>query len=198
LTLRLTDALALAPGARGHEIGREVPHAIVRRAEVLEGEVQVALECRPRLEYGLAVAEFAPCQGGVATRGGPERLFVYGDRPLRTDGATARSHFELRAGERAGFVLHRVPGAYADAPDPLDADGALDDAVLAWRSWAQQHDGYEGLHRDAVRIARLVLQGLTYRPSGGVVAAATTSRPTRSSGRAATRVASTSSAARPY
>lgn len=176
-TLRLTDALALAPGARGHEIGCEVPHAIVRRAEVIEGEVEVALECRPRLEYGLAVPDFAASGRGVATFGGPERLFLYGDRPLHPDGATARSRFTLRTGERASFVLHRMPGTFAAAPAALDPDAALDDTILAWRSWAEQHDGYEGLHRDAVRVARLMLQGLTYQPTGGVVAAATTSLP---------------------
>ena len=70
-TLRLTDALAFADGARGHEIGHSVPHALVRLAEVLEGEVAVDVEFVPRLEYGLAVPRVVEEAGGLATLGGP-------------------------------------------------------------------------------------------------------------------------------
>src|SRR5689334_9510025 len=82
-TLRVSDALAFAPGARGHEIGRAHPHALVRVAEALDGEVGVELACVPRLEYGLAVPRMVAADGGAATVGGPERLFLRGDRPLR-------------------------------------------------------------------------------------------------------------------
>ena len=176
-TLRVSDALAFAPGARGHEIGRSVPHALVRVAEALDGEVEVELECVPRLEYGLAVPRVVQAAGGVATIGGPERLFLRGDRPLDVAGGRACATFTLRAGERAGFVLHRVPGAYADAPPPLDPHAALADTTEAWRSWAEMHSGYEGVAQDGVRFAAIVIQGLTYQPSGAVVAAPTTSLP---------------------
>jgi GH15 family glucan-1,4-alpha-glucosidase len=176
-TLRVTDALAFAPGARGHEIGQAVPHALVRVAEALEGDVAVELECVPRLEYGLAVPRMVEEAGGVASIGGPERLFLRGERPLRADGGRACAAFTLRAGERAGWVLHRAPGAYADAPPPLDAHDTLADTTAAWRSWSELHSGYEGVEADAVHFAGVVIQGLTYQPTGAVVAAATTSLP---------------------
>jgi GH15 family glucan-1,4-alpha-glucosidase len=176
-SLRPTDALAFAPGARGHEIGRVAPHALVRRAEALDGAVEVEMTCRPRLEYGLAVPEFEPCAGGAATRGGPERLHLAADRPLEARGGEARARFTLRAGERAGWTLQRAPGGFGEAPPALDPHAALDDAVAAWRSWAAEHRGYDGLHAGAVHLATLVLQGLTYQPTGAVVAAATTSLP---------------------
>jgi GH15 family glucan-1,4-alpha-glucosidase len=176
-TLRVQDALAFAPGARGHEIGRSVPHALVRVAEALDGEVDVELECVPRLEYGLAVPRIVEDAGGVASVGGPERLFLRGDRPLRADGGRASAAFTLRAGERAGFVLHRAPGAYAEPPARLDPYAALADTTAAWRSWSELHAGYDGVERDAVRFAAIVIQGLTYQPTGAVVAAATTSLP---------------------
>ena len=114
-TLRVTDALAFAPGARGHDIGAGAPHALVRCAEVLAGEVDVEVELVPRLEYGLAVPRLVASEGGgLETLGGPERLFLRGDRPLRPDGGSARACLRLRAGERAGWALHRVAGAYGD------------------------------------------------------------------------------------
>ncbi len=181
-TLRLTDALALAPGARGHEVGHDVPHAVVRHAEVLEGELAVRMTCAPRLEYGLAVASFVREAGGVATLGGSERLFLRGDGPIELDRATASARLRLRTGEHAAWTLHRVAGTYAPAPASLDARATLADTIASWRSWSEQHAGYDGLHRDDVRLASRVLQGLTYQPTGALVAAATTSLPERPGG----------------
>jgi len=181
-TLRVTDALAFAPGARGHDIGRQVPHALVRVAEGLSGEIDVELDCAPRLEYGLAVPRMVEEADGVASAGGPERVFLRGDRPLTADGGRACAGFTLRAGERAGWVLHRAPGAFAQAPPRLDPHAALEDTIAAWRSWSEQHAGYEGEHAEAVRFAPLVLQGLTFQPSGAIVAAPTTSLPERPGG----------------
>jgi GH15 family glucan-1,4-alpha-glucosidase len=175
--VRLTDALTFSPGARGHAIGREAPHALVRVVEVLEGEAEVEMELVPRLEYGLAVPHVVRERGGLATLGGPERLFLHGDRPVEPDGSSARATFSMSAGESAGWVLRRVPGAYAECPEPLDPLEALADTTAAWRSWSEQHTGYHGEYAEQVRLAALVVQGLTYAPSGAVVAAPTTSLP---------------------
>jgi len=176
-TLLVTDALAFAPGARGHAIGREAPHALLRVAEALDGAVAVELECAPRLEYGLAVPRMVEEAGGGASVGGPERVGLRGERPLTADGGRTCAAFELRAGERAGWVLHRRPGAYAEAPPPLDPHATLADTTAAWRSWSDEHSGYEGEHADRVHFAAVLLQGLTFQPSGAVVAAPTTSLP---------------------
>ena len=120
--------------------------------------------------------------GGVATIGGPERLFLRGERPVRAEGSRADAAFTLRAGERAGWVLHRVPGTYGEAPAPLDPHAAIADTTAAWQSWSAMHGGYEGVAEDAVRFAAVVIQGLTYQPSGAVVAAPTTSLPERPGG----------------
>jgi GH15 family glucan-1,4-alpha-glucosidase len=183
-TLLLTDALALGAGARGHDIGRTSPHALVRCAAVLDGEVTVRMVCRPRLEYGLAVPRFVRDEDGVATLGGPERLFLRGTGAIELDGSTASAGVRLAAGERAAWVLHRVAGTSASAPAPLDAWETLDDTTTGWRSWSADHAGYDGLHRTSVSFAGLVLQGLTYAPSGALVAAPTTSLPEIAGGEA--------------
>jgi GH15 family glucan-1,4-alpha-glucosidase len=66
-TLRVTDCLALAPGARGHEIGLRSPDALVRLVEAVGGEVEVAVEVAPRPEYGLAVPRLVREGGAIAT-----------------------------------------------------------------------------------------------------------------------------------
>ena len=124
-----------------------MPRALVRVAEVLEGEVTVCMECAPKLEYGLAVPRFQREHDGcVATAGGPERLFLRSrGAALTIDGSTARSRVRLSAGHSAAWVLHRAPGTYAAAPARLDARETLADTTRAWRSWASEHAAYDNL-----------------------------------------------------
>ncbi|MFL5846914.1 MAG: glycoside hydrolase family 15 protein [Solirubrobacteraceae bacterium] len=175
--VKVIDALVFAHGARGHEIGRDVPHALARVVEGIEGDVELAVEFVPRPEYGLAVPQLVEDDEGLATRGGPERLFLRGDRPLEAAESSARGAFMLRAGETVGWIVHRVAGALAEAPPLLDPHAAIADTTAAWRSWCELHEHFEGEHADAVRFAGIVTQGLTYQPSGAVVAAPTTSLP---------------------
>lgn len=176
--LRLTDALLFAHGSRGHGIGLGAPCALARVAEVLDGEVEVVVEIVPRLEYGLAVPRVVETgDGGVATIGGEERIFVNGDKPLRAGTSRADARLRLRAGERAGWVAQRAAGAMAQAPPPLDPHAAIADTTTGWRSWSEKHKRYSGEHAEAVNFAGRVIQALTYQPSGAVVAAATTSLP---------------------
>ncbi|MEA2191645.1 MAG: hypothetical protein QOI73_1766 [Solirubrobacteraceae bacterium] len=176
-TVRLTDALALRAGARGHEIGIDVPHALVRTVEVLGGDADIEIEFAPRPEYGLVMPRLVAGDGGLTTLGGPVRLVLRGDRLPEADGASARACLSMRAGERAGWVLHLVAGAYGAAPEPIDPRRAIDETVASWRSWSAMHGGYEGAHAAEVRFAGRVVQGLTHQPSGAVIAAATTSLP---------------------
>ncbi|WP_159943350.1 MULTISPECIES: glycoside hydrolase family 15 protein [unclassified Nocardiopsis] len=174
--LRLTDALALGPGERGHGIGRASPHVLVRQVEAVRGEVEVLLDLTPRPEYGRIVPHLTPAPHGIEIVGGADRLLLTGDRPLRADDGNATGHFTLRAGESASFALHHRHAA--DAPvAPLDARAALRETVAGWRSWTALHRGYEGSYRAEVTRSALVLQALTYQPTGAVIAAATTSLP---------------------
>jgi len=175
--LRVTDALAFAPGARGHEIGHASPDTLVRIAEAVDGQVEVEVELVPRPEYGLAVPRLVRERGQIVSVGGPVRLFLADGGMLEPDGGSARGRFTLRAGERRGFVLHRRPGVDADPPAPLDAHAALADTIAAWRSWTEMHDEFEGPYREAVLHSTRVIQGLTYQPTGAVIAAASCSLP---------------------
>jgi len=176
-TLRLTDALALEPGARGHEIGLRSPHVLVRAAEILAGRVEIAVEFAPRPEYGLVVPRLHPTPDGVRTVGGADSLLLVTALELDLADGTATARATLQAGERATFAMHHRDGMARTSFAVLDAARAVDDTIAGWRSWMGEHERYDGAYCDEVNRSALVLQALTYQPSGTIVAAPTTSLP---------------------
>ena len=174
----VTDALALEPGARGHDIGRRAPHTLLRRVEGRRGAVAMTTELAPRMEYGLTSPHLTDGPDGVLrARGGPVTLSLSADLVLTRHRATASATFTVGAGETVEFRLRASPSFSGDDTASDSTTPSLDDTVAGWESWSALHQGYEGRYRDEVRRSALVLQGLTYKPSGAVVAAATTSLP---------------------
>ena len=178
-TVTLTDALAFAEGQRGHDLGLASPHELLRLVEGVSGTVELELELAPRPEYGLVRPLFRHTTEGGRTFGGPTRVAVTAGVPVEIADATMRATFTLGEGEQAGFAL-RWAAVEDDAPEPTPAGivaARIMDTVEGWRSWEAEHDIYEGPHRELVRTSSRVLKGLTYRPTGAIVAAATTSLP---------------------
>ena len=175
----LTDALALESGARGHDIGERVPHVLLRRVEGIEGEIELEVEFSPRPEYGLTTPLVSPTDTGVAARGGPVELHLLTDCPLRIEGFKATARLTLRGGEVLDFALvyRRAFGDGNNAVPDLEVGTELENTSEGWRSWSELHRGYEGPYVEQVRRSALVLQALTYQPTGAVTAAATTSLP---------------------
>jgi GH15 family glucan-1,4-alpha-glucosidase len=174
--LRLTDALALGAGERGHQIGSASPHLLVRRVEAVGGEVEVELVLAARPEYGLVTPQLTATALGIEIAGGADRLTLAGDRPLNVEQGRAVARFSLAEGDSAVFTLHHRRSA-DPVSAPLDGRAALEDTIAGWRSWTAMHHGYQGPYREQVQRSGLVLQALTYQPTGAVVAAATTSLP---------------------
>ncbi len=181
--VRLTDALALGAGERGHRIGTASPHLLVRQVEVLQGKVEIDVELAPRPEYGLVTPQVTVTPRGVEFSGGAERLTLTGDRPLTIEQGTVTARFGMGEGDSAVFTLHHRR-AVDPLHAPLDGRAALADTVAGWQSWTGQHQGYQGPYREQVMRSGLVLQALTYRPTGAVIAAATTSLPEKVGGSA--------------
>ena len=177
--VRLTDALAFADGQRGHELGVAPPHEVLRSVECVSGSVELLFELAPRPEYGLVRPLFRATEYGGRTFGGPSGIAVTTGVPVSVRDATMHGVFKLATGEQAGFALRWAP-VYASTVEPTpaaDVAGRIADTVEGWRSWEAEHDVYEGPHKELVQFSARVLKGLTYRPTGAIVAAATTSLP---------------------
>jgi alpha,alpha-trehalase len=178
-SVRLTDALAFAEGQRHHELGFAAPHLLLRSVEGLVGDVELQLELAPRPEYGLVKPLFRATERGGRTFGGPNQVVVSTGVATTIEDSTMSAAFTVSAGQQVGFALQWVPPE-GPAPEPLAPDqvaARIEDTVAAWRSWEAEHDIYEGPHRELVRRSSRVLKGLTYRPTGAIVAAPTTSLP---------------------
>ena len=176
-SVSLTDALMFEPGSRGHAIGRTVPHVLLRRVQGLAGEMDMVMEFRPRMEYGLTIPRYRATDRGWNIVGGPVELELTAGVPSGLSGEGVHARFRIGAGETAEFSLaYRAPEC--GPPDrAIEVASSLRDTVAAWHSWTDLHTGYQGLYREEVRRSALVLQGLTYQPTGAVIAAATTSLP---------------------
>ncbi|HSK25948.1 MAG TPA: glycoside hydrolase family 15 protein [Jiangellales bacterium] len=178
-TVVVTDALATGPDNGGHRLGTDVPHLLVRRVSCADGEVEVRVDYAPRPEYGLLVPLLSAVDGGLTARGGADWLVLTTPVPLALDHGTARGTAVLSAGETVHFglqwsTLEQVPARVWEQDELRDV---LDATVAAWRSWSELHQAYEGPWADLVHHSGRVLQGLSFQPSGAIVAAATTSLP---------------------
>jgi GH15 family glucan-1,4-alpha-glucosidase len=177
---RMRDAMAFAPGQRGHDLGFDSPHEVLRSVEGVSGRVRLEMELAPRGEYGLVKPLFRQEEGGGRTFGGSSRIAVQAGSPVEIDDATMTSSFEVGEGESVGFAVRWAPVESSEPPRPTPAEevaGQIDDTIEAWTSWEAEHDIYEGPNKELVRQSSRVLKGLTYRPTGAIVAAPTTSLP---------------------
>ncbi|MDG4809084.1 glycoside hydrolase family 15 protein [Micromonospora sp. WMMD1120] len=177
----LTDALALEPGARGHDIGMESPQVLVRSVRGLSGTVPMRVLYRPRFEYGRTTAYLIEREDMLEAIAGAARLTMRASVRMNAGDGEATATFTVRAGTSHTFTLGYAPTYDSPLPQVPDADSAIADTVAGWRSWADQHN-YQGLYADQVRRSRLVLRGMTYGPSGAVVASVTTSLPEKLGG----------------
>jgi GH15 family glucan-1,4-alpha-glucosidase len=178
--VRLRDALVFEEGQRGHDIGIDAPHELNRSVEGVSGTVELVMELAPRPEYGLVRPLFRRTEDGGRTFGGPNQIAVSAGVPVEIEGSTMRAAFTVSEGEAIGFAARWIPPESARPPVPTAPDAVaarIDDTIATWRSWEAEHSVYEGPHRDLVRLSSRVLHGLTYRPTGAIVAAPTTSLP---------------------
>src|SRR4051812_25458600 len=156
--VRLVDAFAFAAGQRGHDLGHDAPHEILRRVEPLEGRVEMVMDLAPRPEYGLVKPLLRATEDGVRSFGGPNQFGVRTSVPVEVHGATVRAAFDGAATFALRWGAAELALAPATAPDAVPA--RIADTVEGWRSWEAEHDIYAGAHRDLVRFSARVLKGL--------------------------------------
>ena len=175
--LTLTDALAVGPNERGHELGARSPHALLRRAECTAGTVELEIEYAPRPDYGQVQPGLRDVSGGVLATGDRSGLLLSSATPYALEGGSARGRVTLRTGESQAFALQFQPAEGEACWTQEEVEGRLRETISAWQSWSSLHQRYDGPWRDLVHLSGRVLQGLTYQPTGAIVAAPTTSLP---------------------
>ena len=168
-----------APGVREHDLGRRSPHVLLRSARCVAGAVELEVDFSPRFEYGLTTPLMAAADGGVVATGGPTTLRLSSSVPLEVETTRATARIALSADDTVSFAVHGV-STWEQVPPSWTADdigNRIEDTTEAWRSWSAAHQRYQGPYRDLVQLSGRVLQGLTFQPTGAIVAAPTTSLP---------------------
>jgi len=149
---------------------------VVRIVEGVLGSVVMRSELRLRFDYGLVVPWVRHHDDMVEAIAGPDRVRLRTPAPTRGKEMSTVSDFTVRAGDRVPFVLTWNP-SHESPPKPVDAEHALRDTRRFWTDWAHRGNPVHGPYRDAIKRSLLTLKALTYHPTGGIVAAATTSLP---------------------
>jgi GH15 family glucan-1,4-alpha-glucosidase len=148
---------------------------IIRIVEGLRGEVPMQMELIIRFEYGLIIPWVRKAHDGLEAIAGPDALILRTPIETRGKDLTTVADFTVKKGERIPFVLTWF-ASHQEPPRAIHAEHALRDTEKFWNEWSGRCD-YRGPWREAVMRSLITLKGLSYAPTGGLVAAATTSLP---------------------
>jgi GH15 family glucan-1,4-alpha-glucosidase len=148
---------------------------VIRIVEGVRGSLDMRMELALRFDYGSIVPWVRNIEGTLVGIAGPDAVALR--TPVELEGRNLRTYaeFTVREGDRVPFVLTWFP-SHRELPEPVNAEDALEDTVEYWNDWAAGCR-MEGRWREPVVRSLLTLKALTYAPTGGIVAAATTSLP---------------------
>jgi GH15 family glucan-1,4-alpha-glucosidase len=163
--VRLTDCMPA---------DEEIPN-VMRVVECLEGSVTMRMELVIRFDYGMTIPWVRRIEEDVTAVAGPDGLVLR--TPVKTHGEnlTTVAEFTVHAGDKIPFDLCWFPSTQ-EPPPGCDVFAAVEATDQWWRAWSAKCT-YQGEWRDAVMRSLITLKALTYTPTGGIVAAATTSVP---------------------
>ncbi len=151
---------------------------LVRMVVGLSGRVAMSSETSVRFNYGATtpwVTRLPDESNGIRAIAGPSMIALRAPMPLEGKGLETVATFDVEAGERLAFVLTHL-ASHLPLPEPLDAERALGETRAFWRQWGERPVD-AGPYTDIVRRSLMVLKALTFGPTGGIVAAPTTSLP---------------------
>jgi GH15 family glucan-1,4-alpha-glucosidase len=148
---------------------------MVRIVEGISGRVELTCELRIRFDYGAIMPWLRRANGGLYAVGGPDSVHLR--TPVEMEGRDFAhiGQFAVEAGDRVPFVLTWQP-SHLPPPRAVNAERALAETEAYWSEWMKSCT-YDGEWRDAVVRSLITLKALTYSPTAGIVAAATTSLP---------------------
>ena len=151
---------------------------LVRIVRGIRGTVDMRSALSLRFNYGSAIPWVRKMEGGIRAVAGPDTVILR--TPVETHGEAMQTHsdFTIHEGDSIPFVLtYGDYGLYTDHnPPAIDPERSLEETAVFWKNWASRCP-YQGKYRDAVERSLIALKALTYKPTGGVVAAATMALP---------------------
>ncbi len=165
-TVRVTDFMP--PRGRAPDV--------VRIVEGLRGAVRMRSELRLRFDYGHVIPWVRQHSDRMEAVAGPDRVQLRTTVPMKGQDWATVSEFTVRAGDRVPFVLTWNPSHETPAR-AVHGEDALADTIDFWQTWSRRGKTVHGPYREPVKRSLLTLKALTYQPTGGIVAAATTSLP---------------------
>ncbi|MDQ0797110.1 glycoside hydrolase family 15 protein [Streptomyces sp. B1I3] len=150
---------------------------IMRIVEGVSGSVDMSSVLRLRFDFGSVVPWMRRSHGHRVAVAGPDSVWLRSEPPVKTWGQqfSTCSSFTVTEGESVAFVLTWHP-SHSPRPRLIDPHKALKHTLTDWAKWSAQCT-YKGRHRQAVLRSLITLKALTYAPTGGIVAALTTSLP---------------------
>lgn len=169
--VRITDFMP----PRGAGRNRSDDVHVVRIVDGLSGSVDMHGDLALRFDYGSTVPWLFRRRGVLHAVAGPDAACLATPAPVAGRQMHAISDFRVSVGERIPFVLTWRP-SHLDVAPPLDPEEALEETTSFWTGWSSRLQ-FDGKHREAVERSLITLKALTFAPTGGIVAAATTSLP---------------------
>jgi len=148
---------------------------VVRIVEGIRGETRMCMELCLRFDYGRSVPWVNRIEGGVRAIAGPNLCVLRASVPTHGENLKTIAEFPVTEGKRVCFTL-TYGRSHEEDPEEIDIDEAFKDTVAFWEEWAGQLQ-FDGEHREIVERSLITLKAMTYLPTGGVVAAVTTSLP---------------------
>ncbi|MFF4171604.1 glycoside hydrolase family 15 protein [Streptomyces sp. NPDC001744] len=164
-TVRVTDFMPPRDGAP----------QLIRIVEGVSGRVPVRSALRMRFSYGRIVPWVHKVGERTVAVAGPDSVWLDTEAETHGEDLTTYSEFTVSPGERVALTLSWQP-SHKEPPALPDPEGALEATVGFWSEWVD-HCTYHGPYREAVVRSLITLKALTYAPTGGIVAAPTTSLP---------------------
>ena len=159
---------------------REKHSRVIRHVRGVRGKVALSMELAIRFDYGRTTPWVTTRDGQLRAISGPDMVVLHTDAKLRGENMKTVSEFTVRKGATLDFSL-TYASSLEEIPPPPDTKKALKRTVDFWTKWTAQ-SAYRGRYQAMVDRSLLTLKALTYRPSGGIVAAPTTSLPERIGG----------------
>jgi GH15 family glucan-1,4-alpha-glucosidase len=160
---------------------RHEPSQVVRLVVGVRGAVRIRTELIIRFDYGASVPWVRRMENGdLQAISGPDMLVLRTPVALRGEDLTTVGEFTIQAGRTVPFVLTHC-ASHLSAPEPIDAQSALRRTQAFWEEWSSKHHG-TGPYADCITRSLITLKALTNMPTGGIVAAPTTSLPEQMGG----------------